>query len=485
MIHHRSLARAAVVQRPQLPRLCRPRLVAQPLLAPHQSYATAAATSSSSSHSSYASSVLSPAVLFIVHTQHVDPSSITGSGRAGRLLKSDVLAAIKAGTAKKLSPAQMQQQQQQQQPEGASASVSTPKQQEGPRVTDSGRRNRSALFSSPTQSPHSPAPTAKLQAIDAPPSKPVSAPSGPKPPAAAAPLAAHRGRGRSHDDLPLNNIRKVTAARLLQAKQSLPHSYATATIDITAVLALRSSLKTPPALLPSSPPPHVPSLNDFMVRACALALRRHPQVNSTMDAGSGAYSPSATVDISVAVAIDSGLLTPIVTKADRRRLSDISATVRELAARAKAGKLKLDEFQGGSFTISNLGMFGVHAFSAIINPPQAAILAVGGTHDVARLQQGGLVAAAGAPVAQTPPAVYVPQPAAASPSYSSPAPATAAAAAVPALPVGTAAAASAVSSSPLLSVTLVFDERAIDGEEASRFLRTVSALLEQPEQLLM
>jgi len=113
-------------------------------------------------------------------------------------------------------------------------------------------------------------------------------------------------------------------------------------------------------------------------QSSALALRDVQQVNSTYNAKSGKVSVSSTVDISVAVATPTGLITPIVTEADKRGLSNISDCVKDLATRARDGKLKPEEYQGGTFTISNLGMFGIDEFSAVINPPQAAILAVGG-----------------------------------------------------------------------------------------------------------
>lgn len=120
------------------------------------------------------------------------------------------------------------------------------------------------------------------------------------------------------------------------------------------------------------------SVNDLVIKSAALALRDVPEVNYKWDKASGSAKPSAGgVDISVAVATPNGLITPIVTNADNRGLSNISATVRDLATRARDGKLKPEEYQGGSFSISNLGMFGISEFSAVINPPQACILAVG------------------------------------------------------------------------------------------------------------
>jgi len=119
------------------------------------------------------------------------------------------------------------------------------------------------------------------------------------------------------------------------------------------------------------------SVNDVVIRAAALALRDTPSVNSSFNPTTGAVEASSTVDVSVAVATEGGLITPIVRDAVSRGLADINSCVKELAGRARAGKLKPEEFQGGSFTISNLGMFGIDKFTAVINPPQSAILAVG------------------------------------------------------------------------------------------------------------
>eukprot|EP00884_Botryococcus_braunii_P014813 jgi/Botrbrau1/23332/Bobra.0102s0066.1 len=125
------------------------------------------------------------------------------------------------------------------------------------------------------------------------------------------------------------------------------------------------------------------SVNDLIVKACAMALREVPQANAQWSEAEKRVVFSSSIDISIAVATDKGLITPIVRNADQKSLVAISAEVRDLAARARANKLKVEEFQGGTFSISNLGMFGVDYFSAIINPPQACILAVGGMrHDV-------------------------------------------------------------------------------------------------------
>jgi pyruvate dehydrogenase E2 component (dihydrolipoamide acetyltransferase) len=171
-------------------------------------------------------------------------------------------------------------------------------------------------------------------------------------------------------DVPNSNMRKIIAKRLTESKQQVPHLYATVSTEIDALLKFRSVLKKNGINV---------SVNDLVIKAAALALRDVPEANAKWSAKANARdTSSSSVDISVAVATPSGLITPIVTNADKRGLVDITNTVKDLATRAKDNKLKPEEFQGGSFTISNLGMFGISEFSAVINPPQCCILAVGG-----------------------------------------------------------------------------------------------------------
>jgi len=172
-------------------------------------------------------------------------------------------------------------------------------------------------------------------------------------------------------DLPHSGIKKTTAKRLVQSKQTIPHYYLSMDCRMDKLLAQREAFnakREKNARL---------SVNDFVIKASALALRAVPQLNSQwMD---NAIRQFDYVDISVAVMTDAGLITPIVFDADSKGLDGISTTVKALGAKAKEGKLQPAEFIGGTFTISNLGMFGITSFSAIINPPQAAILAVGTT----------------------------------------------------------------------------------------------------------
>jgi len=175
------------------------------------------------------------------------------------------------------------------------------------------------------------------------------------------------GGGGKYTDVPLTTMRSVIAKRLLQSKQTSPHGYSTAECNLDSIAQIRSDFAAAGMKV---------SVNDLVIKAAATALQYVPEVNiNTL--GEDDFQVMPSVDISVAVATESGLITPIVKNVPSLALNQISDTVRELATRAKAGKLQLDEFQGGSFTISNLGMFGISEFTAIINPPQGAILAVG------------------------------------------------------------------------------------------------------------
>ena len=176
----------------------------------------------------------------------------------------------------------------------------------------------------------------------------------------------------AHSAVPHSTMRKVIARRLSESKQNVPHFYVSMDIELDALLALRGQLNA------ASPKDGAGafklSVNDMIIKAAAVTLRRLPKVNAS-------WTEDATllyddVDISVAVSIPDGLITPIVRQADRKGLVAISSEMKDLAARAKAGKLKPEEFQGGGFSISNMGMYGVRDFAAIINPPQAGILAV-------------------------------------------------------------------------------------------------------------
>ncbi|KXN73550.1 pyruvate dehydrogenase [Conidiobolus coronatus NRRL 28638] len=188
-------------------------------------------------------------------------------------------------------------------------------------------------------------------------------------PAAAAPAPAPAGA--SFTDIPLSNMRKVIASRLSESKQTIPHYYLTSEINMDKVLKLRAALNA------SGKDQYKISVNDFVVKASSIALKAVPEVNSSWQ---GEFIRQYhNTDISIAAATPAGLITPIVRNVEAKGLAGISAEVKELATKARNNELKPHEYQGGSFTISNLGMYGVNSFTAIINPPQSCILAVGGT----------------------------------------------------------------------------------------------------------
>ncbi|XP_043223978.1 dihydrolipoyllysine-residue acetyltransferase component of pyruvate dehydrogenase complex, mitochondrial-like [Amphibalanus amphitrite] len=201
----------------------------------------------------------------------------------------------------------------------------------------------------------------------------VTAAPAPAPSAAAAPAAAAPAvqPSAAHVDVELSSVRKTIASRLLQSKQTIPHYYLSVDVDMSAVAQIRAETNQR-----AGKDGVKLSVNDFIIKAAALACLQVPEVNSSwQETFIRQYS---SVDVSVAVSTDYGLITPIVFGAERRGVADISSEVRRLAERARARQLQPNEFQGGTFSISNLGMFGVKNFSAIINPPQSCILAVGG-----------------------------------------------------------------------------------------------------------
>jgi pyruvate dehydrogenase E2 component (dihydrolipoamide acetyltransferase) len=279
-----------------------------------------------------------------------------------------------------------------------------------------GRIVKADLEGAPAQAaPKAAAPEAEAKPAAAP------APAAPKP---AAPAPAVSG---AYKKIPNSSIRKVIAKRLLESKQTVPHFYLTVNIELDALLDLRAKLN---ASSPKDGPGTFKlSVNDLIIKACGVALRRHPNVNASWT--DEAILQYEDVDISIAVAIPDGLITPIVRKADALGLAAISNTMKDLGARAKAGKLKPEEYQGGGFSISNLGMFGISEFSAIINPPQAAILAVGAGEKRAVVKNDQLAIAT------------------------------------------------------VMSATLSCDHRVVDGALGAQFLATLKGILEEPLGLML
>jgi pyruvate dehydrogenase E2 component (dihydrolipoamide acetyltransferase) len=174
-----------------------------------------------------------------------------------------------------------------------------------------------------------------------------------------------------------NNVRKVIAERLLISKQTIPHFYLTLDCNMDSLLEVRAQANKAANVDEHGKPLYKISINDFIIKASAYALRDVPKVNASWtDKEIYQYN---NVDISIAVATEDGLITPIVANADQKSLQNISGEMKQLAKKARENKLQPHEFQGGGFSISNLGMFGIKEFSAIVNPPQSCILAVGAT----------------------------------------------------------------------------------------------------------
>jgi len=191
-------------------------------------------------------------------------------------------------------------------------------------------------------------------------------------------------------ELPLDGMRRTIATRLVQAKQTIPHFYLTADVEIGRLITLREEANAAAPKDNDGKPAFKLSLNDLIVKAWAAALQRVPAANAVW--AQDRILRFERCDVAVAVAIDGGLITPVIRRAQVKSLSAISNEMKDMAARARARKLKPDEYQGGSTTISNLGMYGVREFSAIINPPQATVLAVGAARRQAVEKEDGGVA---------------------------------------------------------------------------------------------
>ncbi len=217
--------------------------------------------------------------------------------------------------------------------------------------------------------------------------KPATAPAAAPAAATAAPTPVQLPGGGmpAYEDKPLSRMRKAIARRLTEAKRDMPHFYLTLDCEIDALLKLRADFNA------KADGQYKLSVNDFVIRAAALALKKVPAANVGFTGDSLRWYHS--VDVSVAVAIPDGLITPIVKGADTKGLAAISNEMKDLAARARDGKLKPEAFEGGTFSISNLGMYGIREFSAVINPPQAAILAVGAGEQRAIVKGGALAIA--------------------------------------------------------------------------------------------
>jgi pyruvate dehydrogenase E2 component (dihydrolipoamide acetyltransferase) len=181
------------------------------------------------------------------------------------------------------------------------------------------------------------------------------------------------------EEVALTPMRKAIATRLQQSKSFVPHFYVRQEIDAAALMETSEQFKKGGLKI---------TINTLVIRAVALALKENPALNSGFDSTTQSIIRFKTIDIAVAVSLEAGLITPIIRHADYKNLGELSVEMRDLGARAKEGKLAPEEYKGGSFTISNLGMFGVSDFVAIINPPQAAILAIAGIEECVRVKHG-------------------------------------------------------------------------------------------------
>jgi len=225
----------------------------------------------------------------------------------------------------------------------------------------------------------------------------------------------------SYGDHPVSQMRKVIAKRLAESKFSAPHFYLTIEIDMNNTWASRKQLNDAAGVKIS--------FNDIILKACAAALRKHPAVNSSWMDTSIRYNEE--INIGVAVAVEDGLMVPVIKNADQKSLSYINTEVKELAGLARDRRLNPDQMSGNTFTISNLGMFGIEEFTAIINPPDACILAVGGIQDKAVVHNGEIVAR------------------------------------------------------KRMKVTLSCDHRVVDGATGSQFLQTLKLMIENPVGIML
>lgn len=246
------------------------------------------------------------------------------------------------------------------------------------------------------------------------------------PAAQPAPAFAPAPSGPDVQAMPLSNMRKTIARRLQQSMQTAPHFYLTVSVDATQLVALRASINDYAA---TQPQPIKVSVNDLIVKAVATAISRHPEVNVSYDNDRLLFK--RRINIGVAVALEQGLIVPVVQDADKRGALDVARETKRLIDAARAGKLRPEEFQGGTFSISNLGMYDIESFTAVINPPESAILAVGAIVPTPVVHEGQVVVR------------------------------------------------------DMMKMTLSIDHRALDGASASRFLQDLKRLLEQPLGMLL
>ncbi|XP_053742620.1 pyruvate dehydrogenase protein X component, mitochondrial [Synchiropus splendidus] len=314
---------------------------------------------------------LSPAARHILDTHGLDPKSATPTGPRGLITKEDALNLLKTSPVPKAAP--------------AAVAGTTP-------------------------------PTPPTAVVSAPP------PPGSRPNIPPLSVPGKPGAPGTFTELPASNVRRVIAERLTQSKTTIPHAYASVDCDMAAVMQLRKDLAKEQIKV---------SVNDFIIKAAAVALKEIPEVNVTWSED----GPRAldSIHIAIAVATERGLITPIIKDAANKGVQEISSNAKALAQKARDGKLLPEEYQGGSFSISNLGMFGISGFSAVINPPQACILAVGTSRTELTLSEDE----------------------------------------------------ESLRTQQLMTVTLSSDGRLVDDELASRFLHQFRANLEKPQRMVV
>jgi len=233
----------------------------------------------------------------------------------------------------------------------------------------------------------------------------------------------------SYEEIPHDSMRKAIAKRLTSAKTLIPHYYLTIDCNLDQLMAVREKINAAAPKGKDKVPAYKLSVNDFIVKASAMALMKHPDVNASWT--DTAILRHKDADVGVAVALDFGLITPIVFKAQTKGLVDISNEIKSLAARAKERKLKPSEYEGGGFSVSNMGMYGIKNFTSIINPPQSCIIAVGAGEERAVVKDGK------------------------------------------------------VEISTVMSVTMSCDHRVVDGGTGAKFLATLKQFIEEPASMLL
>ncbi|MDE2302419.1 MAG: 2-oxo acid dehydrogenase subunit E2 [Sphingomonadales bacterium] len=336
---------------------------------------------------------ISPVALKLAEAEGLDIADLVGSGRAGRITHQDVAQALKGEARPVLRGVAPL-------PEESMAVFASPL-----------ARRLAAIHGVDLAGLAGTGPRGRISRAD------VLARVQPAAPAGAAPFAA----GENPPEIvPFDRIRKIVARRLTEAKQQIPHFYLRISARADALLALRRTANLVLACKAS--------LNDYLVKACALALVRHPEVNVQVHGET--LHRFAHADIAIAVASPAGLVTPVLRQADRMRIDQLAAASRALIDKAQAGRLAMADIEGGSFSVSNLGMMGVESFDAIINPPQAAILAVGAVTRAAVERSDG-----------------------------------------------------SIGFESRIALTLSVDHRAIDGAAGAAFLATLKGLIEAPEGL--